>query len=122
MKKLTLFVVVLMIFLTQSLSAGTVNVTGKWDMTVQSPRGERTRAIEFVQEGESLKVISKDRNGNTIEAKGTVKGDQVQWTMIRDTRRGKMELTYKGTVKDETMKGEMATPRGSMTWSAKRKK
>jgi hypothetical protein len=124
MKKSLLLVMALaMVFVLQGLSADKADVTGKWELRVQSPRGERTRDIEFKQDGESLTVIMQGRRGGTVEAKGSVKGNNIEWSVSRESRRGEFTMTYKGTIAGDSMKGEMDMGgRGPMTWSAKRKK
>jgi hypothetical protein len=122
MKKILVFLMILMMLsVFHGLTADQVNVTGKWDMTVKSERGERTQQVEFFQEGEKLKVIMQGRMGPS-EGKGTLKGDKIEWTISRETPMGKFTMTYKGTVKDDTMKGEAETRRGKMKWSATRNK
>lgn len=120
-KNLFLFVAVAMLLVFHAVAADKVNVTGTWEITTQSPRGERTHDIEFVQDGEKLKVKMDGRRG-MIEAEGTVKGDKIEWTISRETPRGNFTMTYKGTVKGDEIKGTMETPRGDREWTAKRKK
>ncbi|NIM17174.1 MAG: hypothetical protein GTO45_27660 [Candidatus Aminicenantes bacterium] len=122
-KSLVFFLTLTVLFMFQRLDAGKVNVSGKWQMTIESPRGERTRDVEFVQDGENLKVIMTGRQGTTIEGKGTVKDNKIEWTITRETPRGTFTMTYKGTVDGDTMKGEVEMGgRGSRKWSATRKK
>lgn len=103
------------------LEAGDVNVTGKWEQTVETPRGERTRPLEFVQDGEKLTVKMKDRDGNAMEAEGTVKGAAVEWSLTRETRRGAMTMTFTGTVDGDSMSGTVKVGDfGERTWTAKR--
>ena len=98
-----------------------VNVTGKWDVTISSQRGERTRPAQFKQDGEALTVIMPGRDGQEYEAKGSVKGTAIEWSSTRDTPRGEITITFKGTVEGDSMKGavEFGTF-GSGDWSAKR--
>jgi hypothetical protein len=120
-KNLLLFMTLTLVLVFQGFAAAKVNVTGKWDMTVKSLRGERTREVEFVQDGENLKVLMQSRQDTPIEGKGTVKDDKIEWTITRETPRGEFTMTYKGTVTGDTMKGEITTQRGTMEWSATRK-
>ena len=103
--------------------AAEVNVTGKWEITSQSPRGEYTRTVEMIQKGEDLTVKMTSRRGDETEAKGTVKENKIEWSITRETPRGEFTITYSGTVEGDTMKGtaEIAG-RGSMEWTAKRVK
>lgn len=103
------------------LAAEKANVTGKWELTTSSPRGERTSQVEFTQNGEELKVDAVGREGQKIEGKGKVSGDKIEWTITRQTPRGEMSMTYKGTVSGETMKGDVQFgTMGSGTWTAKK--
>jgi len=98
-----------------------VNVTGNWEMTISTPRGERVRPVEFIQDGEALIVISEGREGQKLEAKGSVKGNEVEWKMLRETQRGSLEITYEGKVEGDKMSGTVQFgTRGSGEWSAKR--
>ena len=100
-----------------------IDVTGNWDLTTSTPRGERTRSVEFIQDGEELAVITSGREGEKVEAKGSVKGSDIEWTIHRETPRGTFELTYKGEIEGDTMKGTVKMGRrGSAEWSAKRAK
>lgn len=107
--------------LTSPVAAAGGDVTGKWDLTTSSPRGERTRAAEFKQEGENLTVTMEGRNGEPLEAKGTVKGSAIEWSVTRETSRGEFTLVYKGTVDGDAMKGTVQFGDfGSGEWTAKR--
>ena len=104
------------------LQADEVNVTGEWELTITTPRGEMTSDIRFVQEGENLTVTTKDRQGNEITGQGTVTGDEIEWTITRSTPRGEMTVTYRGKIEGDTMSGEAQMgERGSFEWSATRK-
>jgi hypothetical protein len=103
------------------LAAQDVNVTGDWEMTTQSPRGERTSDVHFDQDGEKLTVTMQMR-GEEVTAEGTVKGNAIEWSVTRSTQRGEFTITYKGTVESDTMSGEAAMGDfGTMEWSAKKK-
>lgn len=104
------------------LKADEVNVTGDWELTVKSPRGEMTSDVKFVQDGEKLVVTMKGPRGNEITGQGTVKGNEIEWSVTRRAPRGEMTSTYKGKVEGDTMTGEVQMGRfGSSEWSAIRK-
>ncbi|MFB0518342.1 MAG: hypothetical protein ACETWC_03560 [Acidobacteriota bacterium] len=104
------------------IKADQVDVTGDWELTVKSPRGEMTSDIRFVQEGENLTVTMEDRQGNEITGQGTVTDNEIKWTIIRSTPRGEMTVTYTGKIEGDTMSGEAQMgERGSFEWSATRK-
>jgi len=96
-----------------AFAALAVNVTGDWDFTSVTPRGEMKSQLKFVQEGEKLTVtmIREGRDGQMMEMKGegTLKGADIQWKIVRTGRDGQqMEITYTGKVSDDnTMSGTM---------------
>jgi len=111
------------ILLISFASAKDVDVTGDWEMTMESPRGgEITRAVHFEQEGEKITVTMESRRGDEFTTEGTIKGNEIEWTVSRETPRGAMTLSYKGTVEGETMSGTVEMGDfGSADWTAKRK-
>jgi len=103
------------------VNAQDVNVTGDWEMTTQSPRGERTSDVHFEQESEKLTVTMQLR-GEEATAEGTVKGNKIEWSITRSTQRGDMTIAYSGTVEGDTMSGEAQMGDfGAMEWTAKKK-
>ncbi|MGD8537238.1 MAG: hypothetical protein PVI66_00825 [Candidatus Aminicenantes bacterium] len=115
--------VALILFLIGSAGAFDVDVTGDWEMTMESPRGgEMTRAVHFEQDGEKITVTMESRRGDEVTAEGTIKGNAIKWTVSRETPRGSMTLVYKGTVDGDTMSGTVEFgDYGSGDWTAKRK-
>ena len=111
------------ILLISFASAKDVDVTGDWEMTMESPRGgEITRAVHFEQDGEKITVTMESRRGDEITAEGTIKGNEIEWNVSRETPRGAMTIIYKGTVEGETMSGTVEMGDfGSADWTAKRK-
>jgi hypothetical protein len=98
-----------------------VNVSGEWDLTVTTPRGEMTSTAKFVQEGETITVTVTGRRGESTGT-GTIKGADIEWTITRDTPRGQFTITYKGKVDGNTMKGEAQMGDfGSSEWKATKK-
>ena len=99
-----------------------VDVSGDWELTLQSPRGEFTQNVHFDQEGESLKVAMEGRGGGESTGAGTIKGSEIQWTVTRSTPRGEFTSNYTGVVEGDTMSGEVQMGDfGSRQWTAKRK-
>jgi hypothetical protein len=106
-----------------SAGAYDVDVTGDWELTMESPRGgEMTRAVHFEQDGEKITVTMESRRGEEVTTEGTIKGNAIEWTVSRETPRGEMTLVYKGTVDGDTMSGTVDFGDfGSAEWSAMRK-
>ena len=103
-------------------AAATANVNGAWEITVTTPRGERTSDLTIVQDGEKLKVTLASQRGE-VTGEGTIKGNEISWTVTRTTPRGEMTSTYKGKVDGDAMSGDVQMGNfGSSTWKAARKK
>jgi hypothetical protein len=90
-----------------------IDITGTWEMTMTTPRGERKMDIVFVQNGESLTVTmtrpTRDGSMEEIKSEGTVKGNNVEWKETRKSPSGdEMTMTRKATLIDaDHMKGTM---------------
>lgn len=97
------------------------NVSGEWDFTMTTPRGEMASTAKFVQEGEKITVTMISERGES-SGSGTIKGADLEWTITRDTPRGQFTITYKGKVEGNTMKGEAQMGDfGSAEWKATKK-
>lgn len=120
-KNYYIFTFCILIMLAISLSAQEVNVTGDWEMTITTPRGERTQDVNFKQEGEKLTVTMQGRGGE-VTAEGTVKGNEIEWTITRSTPRREFTMTYTGKIEGDTMSGEVQMGDfGSGEWKATKK-
>ena len=124
--------IVLLAFMVSGVAlAMAANITGTWEMTTVSQRGERKQDVTFKQEGEKLTVswMQAGRGGGDpveIKGEGTVKGNDIEWKITRTTQRGEMTTLYKGTVVDDThLKGTQTMNMGGqdMTsdWTAVKK-
>lgn len=103
------------------LSAAATDVSGQWELTINTPRGERTYDLQIEQDGEKIIVTMVTPRGET-QGEGTLKGDKIEWTITRSTPRGEFTLTYRGTVEGNIMQGTLETGRGgTIEWTAKRK-
>ena len=128
MKKIYSMLAIMALVLSPTLLSGhAVDVTGDWEMTTESPRGERTQTIHFEQDGEKLTVTMQGgmrggQGGGEITAEGTIIGNKIEWSITRSTPRGDFTTKYTGTVDGDTMSGEVDRgERGTAPWSAKRK-
>jgi hypothetical protein len=107
--------------LTLCLAQESVNVSGEWDLTANTPRGEMTSTAKFVQEGEKITVTMISPRGESTGT-GTIKGADIEWTVTRETPRGQITITYKGKVEGNTMKGEAQMGDfGTAEWKATKK-
>jgi hypothetical protein len=100
------------------------DVSGVWEMTMQgTPQGDMTADATFVQEAEKIKFTMAGPGGFEMAGEGTVKGQDLEWTVLISTPQGDFALTYKGKVDGETMSGEFqAGDFGTFPFTAKKKK
>lgn len=121
-KSTTILMFSFCVFLAVGLSAAAVDVTGDWELTQSSPRGERTSVIHFEQTGDQLTVTMEGFRGDTMTGEGAIEGDRITWTVQFSGPRGDMTLKYSGTVEGDVMSGQVQMgERGTMEWKAARK-
>jgi len=99
----------------------TIDISGVWIMTNETPRGKKVSELTITQEGNQAKAKSKK-----VEFTITIEGNKVKWTQDISTPMGKMTIDKEGIVEDDTMKGHMTMASGPMSgkkmkWTAIRK-
>jgi hypothetical protein len=103
-----------------SLRAQT-DVTGTWDLTVQTRQGTATPSVTLQQSGEKLSGTYHGRMGDT-KVEGTVRGNDIRFAVTLRFQDQAFVVTYTGTVDKDSMKGTVQFgDRGSGTWSGKRR-
>jgi len=99
-----------------------VDVSGTWELTSEGRQGPMTREITIVQDGNNIKVTMPGfRGGDPMVAEGTVDGNNIEWTVTRETPRGEFTMVYKGTVDGDSMSGTMTVMDREMEWTATKK-
>jgi hypothetical protein len=99
-----------------------VNITGEWEMTVDSPQGQMVMTAKFKQEGETLTGSHSSEMGE-FPLKGTVKGVDIEYTLSLDMGGQQMTIVHKAKVEGEIIKGSANLGEmGTITFTAKRKK
>jgi hypothetical protein len=96
-------------------------VAGKWEMTTEGPQGTMTSTMVIEQDGEKIKGKLEGPRGE-ISFEGSIKGNQIAFTVKRQSPQGEVVVEYSGKVEGDTMKGTRKGPRGETEWSAKRAK
>jgi hypothetical protein len=103
-----------------SSTTNVVDVTGSWDVEVQTDQGGGTPSFTFKQDGEKLTGAYKGAFGEG-PLTGTLKGDKIEWSVKLS---GQVEgtVTYTGTTDGKTMKGKVSLPGvGDGTFTGKKK-
>jgi len=87
-------------------SGNKVDVTGSWNVTVETEAGSGNPSFTFKQEGEKLTGKYKGAFGEA-DLTGTVKGDKIEFSFKVS---GQLEgtITYTGTTDGKTMKGKLS--------------
>ena len=99
-----------------------VDVTGVWDMSVETPNGVIENVGTLKQDGEKLTGTLASQMGE-IALEGTVIGNEIKWVLNIDMGGQQVAIAFAGKVEGETMAGifEMGGM-GSAAWNAKKRK
>jgi autotransporter translocation and assembly factor TamB len=98
-----------------------VDITGSWEMTVESPQGAMTIVANFKQDGETLTGTHVSEMGEA-PLKGTVKGANVEYTLTLDMGGQQMSIVHKAKVDGNTMTGSAEIEgMGTIAFTAKKK-
>ena len=102
-------------------AAKVTDVTGTWELNVESPMGSRASDAIFTQTGETLggKMVS---SRGEVPLTGTVDGDTVKFGINVNVQGQSLQIDYSGTVTGDTMSGTVVFGSfGDGKWTGKRK-
>jgi D-glucosaminate-6-phosphate ammonia-lyase len=102
-------------------AAKVTDVTGTWELNVESPMGSRASDAVFTQAGETLggKMVS---SRGEVPLKGTIKGDAVAFGINVNVQGQDLQIDYTGTVTGDTMSGTVVFGSfGDGKWTGKKK-
>jgi len=103
----------------------TPDVAGIWTVTMKSPQGAiiMTMDATFTQDKEVIKVSMIAPTGVEIKGEGTIKGQELQWTVVSSKPGDDASLGFKAKLDGDTMTGEVQiSDGGTATFSAQKKK
>jgi hypothetical protein len=99
-----------------------IDITGTWEMTVESPQGQMVITANYKQEGETLTGTHVSEMGEA-PLKGTVKGADIEYTITIDMGGQQMSILHKAKVDGDTITGSaIIGEMGTIAFTAKRKK
>jgi len=99
-----------------------IDVTGTWDMSVETPQGTMSLTSTFKQEAEKLTGTQSSQMGE-FALEGTVKGADIAFAIVIDMQGQQVTINYVGKVDGESMTGTIEFGgMGSAAWTAKKKK
>jgi hypothetical protein len=105
-------------------AAVAADVTGTWQMTVETSQGSGTPTVDLKQQGEQLTGTFHSQIFGEVAVKGTVKGDQIEFGFEGDAGGTKLKVTYKGAIQSPTAMKGTAVYEGfddKATWTATKK-
>jgi autotransporter translocation and assembly factor TamB len=102
-------------------AAAQANLTGPWEVTIDSPQGAMTIDADLKQQGEALTGVITSPMG-TVELKGTFKNDELSFSYTVPLQGQNLDITMTGKLAGETIDGLVAIAGlGEVPWKAKRK-
>jgi hypothetical protein len=113
--------VLAMLLLVPGLAFAQTNVTGDWDVTLQSPQGTNTVLVTFKQDGEKVSGIFKSPQGELPFEGGTLTGNDLKFAFTVNFQGNSLIIALTGKVDGATMTGKAdfgGFAEGD--WSAKR--
>ena len=100
------------------------DVSGTWQLTVETNQGSGSPTVVFQQQGEQLTGTFNSQLFGEAKITGSVKGNAIEFGFEGEAGGQKIKVSYKGTVESPTaMKGTAASAGfdEKATWSAIKK-
>ena len=85
-------------------AAKVTDVTGTWELNVESPMGSRASDAIFTQSGETLAGKMVSPRGE-VPLKGSIAGDAIKFGINVNVQGQSLQIDYTGTVTGDTMSG-----------------
>jgi hypothetical protein len=102
--------------------ATAADVTGTWNLAVETPQGTMTLVTTFKQDGEKLAGTQTSQMGDTA-LEGTVKGADIAFVVVINMQGQELRISYTGKIDADTMSGAIEFGSfGNSTWAAKKQK
>jgi L-seryl-tRNA(Ser) seleniumtransferase len=102
-------------------AAKVTDVTGTWELNVESPMGSRASDAIFTQSGETLAGKMVSPRGE-VPLKGSIAGDAIKFGINVNVQGQDLQIDYTGTVTGDTMSGTVVFGSfGDGKWTGKKK-
>ena len=98
------------------------DLSGTWDLTIQTAQGDQPLTVMVVQDGVNLFLTGDGGKIGEIEMEGTVDGSAVLFEWALDIEGQRLAISFTGTIADDgTISGTIDLGGfGSGGWTAKR--
>jgi hypothetical protein len=100
------------------------DVTGTWQLAVETNQGSGNPTVVFQQDGEQLTGTFNSQILGVAKITGSVKGNAIEFGFDGDAGGQKITVSYKGTIEGPTAMKGTAVYAGiddKVTWSATKK-
>jgi hypothetical protein len=105
MTKRIVFLSACFVFAALSLALAAADVSGKWVAQVPGRNGNTNETtITLKADGGKLTGTISGRQGDTAISDGTVKGDDISFTVTREFQGNTIKMLYKGKVSGDEIK------------------
>lgn len=89
------------------------DIDGKWTGQVQGRRGPQTQTLTLKADGNTLTGTLQGGRGGPVDiSNGTIDGNNVSFTAVREFGENKITQQYKGTLSNGELKLTMSGGRG----------
>ena len=104
-----------------AVAAAQADVSGLWEVTIESPQGPMSIDADLKQAGEALTGMITSPMGN-VELKGTFKNDELAFSYSVPLQGQNLDITMTGKLAGDTIDGLVTIAGlGEVPWKAKRK-
>src|SRR5262245_52134380 len=104
-----------------AMAAAQANISGPWEVTIDSPQGAMSIDANLKQDGEALTGMIISPMGN-VELKGTFKNNELAFSYSVPLQGQNLDITMTGKLAGDTIDGLVAIAGlGEVPWKAKRK-
>jgi hypothetical protein len=99
-----------------------LDVSGAWQLDVQTQAGSGTPTVTFKQDGEKLTGRYVSQIFGELDVTGTLKGNAITFGFTTSVEGNSIKVAYSGTVEKDTMKGTVSFgDAGDGTFTGKKK-
>jgi hypothetical protein len=110
----------LLVALLAAPAAAQINLTGDWDMTIQSPQGTNTVKVTLTQDGETVSGRVTSQLGE-LPVTGALTGDDLKIAFTLPIQGQSIDIVMTGKVEGPTLAGKVQFGDfGEGDWTAKR--
>ncbi|MEM7219404.1 MAG: hypothetical protein AAF515_13645 [Pseudomonadota bacterium] len=103
-----------------SIAGHADEITGKWRLTVETPRGTQHPELTIWREGDGHAGTYKGRRGEIAIDSVATSGNAFSFPLTITMPMGEMEMSYEGVVVDDRVTGTIGNPMGQIPFEGVR--